>query len=109
MTPKAYRLPTGVRPRHYDIALDARPDSEAFRGRVAITLDVNTPLDTVELHARDLDVTTAQLTLEGRDLTGTVTPDVDREIVAIHFPETLPAGPALLELAFIGKVSSGLE
>src|SRR5579859_5545262 len=109
MNPKAYRLSTGVLPRHYDITLDARPDGEAFHGRVAITLDLTAPTDTVELHARALDITAARLTADSRDLTGTVTPDADREIAVIHFPETLPAGPVTLDLAFTGTVSDGLE
>ena len=109
MNPKAYRLPTGVLPRHYDITLDARPDGEAFHGRVVITLDITTPTDTIELHARTLDVTAARLTAGDRDLTGTVTADADREIAVIRFPETLPTGPAALDLAFTGKVGDGLE
>jgi puromycin-sensitive aminopeptidase len=109
MNPKAYRLPTGVLPRHYDITLDARPDGEAFHGRVAISLDLIAATDTVELHARALDVTAARLTADGRDLTGTVSLDADREIAVIRFPETLPTGTASLDLAFTGKVSDGLE
>src|SRR5262245_52960510 len=109
MDPKAYRLPAGVRPRHYDIALDARLGREVFSGRVAIDLDIAAPSDTIKLHARDLDVSSALLTARNRDLPGTVTLDAEREIAIIHFAEPLPAGSAMLDVAFTGKVSSGLE
>ncbi len=109
MNPKAYRLPTSVLPRHYDITLDVRPDGDEFHGRVVITLDLTAPTNTIEPHARTLDLTAARLTTGGRDLTGAVTADADREIAVIRFPETLPTGPATLDLTFTGKVSDGLE
>ena len=109
MNPKAYRLPTSVLPRHYDIALEARLGSEEFGGRVAIQLEVVAPTDAIELHARDLRVTDAQLTLQGRTLPGAVTLDADREIAIVQFAEPLPAGPAALALAFAGKVGNSRE
>src|SRR5215469_6229550 len=107
--PKAYRLPTHTLPRHYDIALDARLGSETFRGTVAIQLDITAPTDRIELHARDLHVGSATLTAGSQSLSGEVTLDADRELAIVAFAQSLPTGPASLDLAFDGKVSSGLE
>jgi puromycin-sensitive aminopeptidase len=109
MNPKAYRLPTSVLPRQYDIAIAARLGTEEFGGRVAIQLEVAAPTAAIELHARDLQVTDAQLTAQGQTLPGVVTLDADREIAIIQFAEPLPIGPATLALAFAGKISSSLE
>ncbi len=109
MNPKAYRLPTHTLPRHYDIALDARLGVEQFQGHVAIQLEIAAPTDTIELHARELRIADAALTIQDRILLGTVTLDPARELAAIQFPETLPAGSATLEITYTGAVSKGLE
>jgi aminopeptidase N len=109
MNPKAYRLPTSVLPRQYDIALDARLARTEFSGRVAIQLEVVTPTSAIELHARDLQVTDAQFTTSGEPQMGTVQLDADREIAIIQFGQPLPLGPATLSLAFAGTLSTGRE
>ncbi|HUP26967.1 MAG TPA: M1 family metallopeptidase [Chloroflexia bacterium] len=109
MNPKAYRLPTRVLPRRYDIDIDARLGREEFGGKVTIRLDVNEPTSSVELHARELQITEACLTLGGKELKGKVEPNTESEMAAINFDETIPAGEATLGLTFNGKVSQGLE
>jgi puromycin-sensitive aminopeptidase len=109
MNPKAYRLPTSVLPRQYDITLQAWLGGKEFEGRVAIQLEVVAPTSVIELHARDLRVTEAVLTLQDQTLPGAVTLDADREIVIAQFAEPLPAGPATLALTFAGKVTNSRE
>jgi puromycin-sensitive aminopeptidase len=109
MNPKAYRLPTSVFPRQYDVALDARLGRAEFSGRVAIELEALAPTSAIELHARDLQVTDAQLTTSGLLLAGTVQLDADREIAIIKFGHPVPAGPATLRLAFAGQISTSRE
>ncbi|HEV7127185.1 MAG TPA: M1 family metallopeptidase [Ktedonobacterales bacterium] len=113
MNPKAYRLPTHVLPRHYDIALEARLGDERFGGHVAIQLELTAPTATIELHARDLRIADAQVqfTAQGRaqSLGGTVTLDAERELAVIQLAEPIAAGLATLDLDFTGKVSGGLE
>ncbi len=112
MSTKPYRLPTHARPRQYDLELDARLGRETFTGRVTISLDILEARDVVELHARDLNIASAQLTVVagGSPLpqTGAVTLDPERERAIIHFPTALPVGSATLSLAFDGKISQGL-
>ncbi len=108
MNPRAYRLPTYILPRRYDIALETGLDSPVFRGSVAITLDVREHCREIELHARDLLIAEARLQLDARTLPGAVTLDREREVATIQFEEPLPLGSATLHLSFEGKVSLGM-
>ena len=109
MNPKAYRLPTHVLPRRYDIDIDARLGREEFNGKVVIELDINESCEAIELHARDLEITDARLSVEGKELKGKVELNSESEMVAVKFEETIPTGQATLDLVFQGKVSTGLE
>src|SRR5687768_2910403 len=109
MNPKAYRLPTHVIPRRYDIDIDVRLGREEFSGKVAIQLDINEACEAIELHARDLEITDASLKVGGKELKGKVEPNSQSEMVAIEFEETAHTGRATLDLVFDGKVSKGLE
>ncbi len=109
MNPKAYRLPTHILPMRYDIELDARLGREDFHGKVTIQLDIQESRDSIELHAVELELSDARLTVGGRTLDSSIEQDADREMAEISFGETLPIGPASLEIAFVGRVSKGLE
>ncbi len=109
MNPKAYRLPTYVLPRRYDVEIEARLGSETFKGSVVIQLEVTEPRDLIELHALDLQISEARLTA-GRDTrAGSVEIDGQREIALIRFPAPLPVGNATLELVFEGTLCAGLQ
>lgn len=109
MATKAFRLPTALRPTHYDIHLDARVGSPTFRGRVAISVLAGERTDRVLLHGRDVDVSEAVVVSLGRRLRAEVAPDPDAEALELRLPEPLPPGPATVELAFTGKVSRNME
>lgn len=68
MNHKAYRLPMSVLPRQYDIALNVRLGSTAFRGHVTIRLEIATPTNAIALHARALNIIDARLTLQTQTL-----------------------------------------
>ena len=63
MNPKAYRLPAHALPRRYDVSLSARLASDDFSGRVRIALDLVERRETIELHARDLALGEARVTI----------------------------------------------
>jgi puromycin-sensitive aminopeptidase len=107
--PKAYRLPTHVLPRRYDIKIDARLGRQAVYGSVTIQLEIRESRDVIELHARDMKLTDAALTIGDRTLDGDITQDEEREMAAIKFAEPLPTGDATLHITYQGQVSSGLE
>jgi puromycin-sensitive aminopeptidase len=108
--PKAYRLPTTTRPRQYEITLDARPGRETFTGSLTAHISIAAPTNTIELHARDLDISRAQLTsASGQAFAATVALDADREIAIITLDGQAPAGGATLSLDFVGHLSPSLE
>jgi puromycin-sensitive aminopeptidase len=108
--PKAYRLPTTVRPRHYEIALDARPGRETFSGSLRVQVSITAPTNTIELHARDFDITNARLTsASGQTFAASVTPDAEREIAVFTLDGQTPAGGATLAFDFSGRLSPSLE
>ncbi len=109
MNPKAYRLPTDILPRRYDIQIDARLGREDFHGKVSIKLDIEQARDTIELHARDLKLADACLTCDGAILSGVITQDAEREMAEIRFDRPLPTGEAYLDISFDGQVSTNLE
>ncbi|HZC06181.1 MAG TPA: M1 family metallopeptidase [Ktedonobacterales bacterium] len=108
--PKAYRLPTTVRPRHYTITLDARPGRETFSGSLTVQVSIAAPTNTIELHARDLDIANARLTsANGQTFAANVVLDAEREIAVITLDGTTPTGGATLTLDFTGRLSPSLE
>ncbi len=108
--PKAYRLPQTIRPRYYEIALDARPDREDFSGSLTIELTIDAPTTSIELHALNLEISRARLTTpNGQTMTGAVMHDAEREIAVIKLDGEAPAGHASLALDYTGKLSVGLE
>ncbi len=109
MDPKAYRLPEHVRPTRYDVHLDARPGRPEFHGRVRIAIRGRDPLHTVELHARGLELRDVRATAGDATVEGLVRAHPEQETVTIVLPTILPAGDAVLDIAFAGRVSAGLS
>lgn len=107
--PKAYRLPSNVLPRRYDIDIDARLKREEFYGKVSIQVDVQKETKSIELHAKELELTEARLHLGGETLDGEIEQDEEREMAEIKFDRKLPEGPATLDIVFNGHISPSLE
>lgn len=110
----AHRLPTTVRPRHYDIGLDLDLDGERFSGSVAIDVDVVTATSELVLNADQLDIEGVQVTVD--DPTGgaattvgaTVAVDAENERIVIATERSLAPGPAWVRLDFGGAFSEKL-
>ena len=109
MSASTYRLPLHVSPRRYDIQLDAQVGREDFSGHVTIELDLHQASDTIDLHARNLTITDANLLIDGQSQPATVTIDSDNERIVLHFSQTFPVGEATLDLTFGGKVEQTLR
>ena len=65
--------------------------------------------DFLEVHARDLQVRDAVVTVGARTLPGTLALDPEREVCTLHFAEALPIGAATLTLAFQGQLNKALR
>lgn len=55
------RLPPGVTPTHYTLALRINPDESRVSGAVQIAVDIDQALDIIWLHGKDIEVRSAAL------------------------------------------------
>src|SRR5688572_1485083 len=108
MSTSTYRLPLHVSPRRYDVQLEAQVGREDFSGHVTIELDLHEASDTIDLHARDLTITDANLLIDGQSQPAMVTVDPENERIVLRFSQAFRVGEASLDLTFSGKVEQTL-
>ncbi|EIW81938.1 hypothetical protein CONPUDRAFT_81582 [Coniophora puteana RWD-64-598 SS2] len=107
-----HRLPTDVRPTHYDLVVRTDLEKEVFQGIVKISLDVTTETSTLVFNTTDLDLIDASLS---SDALGSVQTPTSQSFAAeweegtLSFARALPAGSkAQLRIAFAGKLTGAL-
>jgi len=99
-----------VRPSDVDLHVEVdASQSLVYRGEVAISLELDRPRRSLELHAAGLRLSHARV--EGPQGTrhATVTLHPERETAVLRLPGTLPAGSARLRLRFAGRLRSDLK
>ena len=105
----ADRLPLGVVPSAYRLRIEPDLDAARFDGVVEIDVALDAPSATIELHALELSLPRAAARLEGGERRqAVVTLDPATERAALTFEPGLPAGRAVLELAFAGTLNDQL-
>ena len=109
MKTKAYRLHKNVQPKRYDIKLSAQVGQDQFSGRVAITVNILSQSDTIELHARDLDLSNVQFNSQDEVISGEAHLEPERELAVLKFSQLLPAGEGRLIISFAGTVSKDMR
>src|SRR5262245_43505488 len=77
MEPKAHGLPPHVRPIGYAVDITTHPARSDFEGTVEATLDIRQATDTIEMHARDLEVSYGRITVETPHETHTTRATID--------------------------------
>ncbi len=103
---KNFRLPTDVRPLKYSVHLAPDLKAGSFEGRMELEIQLDRPRGELQLHAVGLAVGRAR----ARGLAkAKVAPDAESETVTLEFERELPAGRAVLDLAWSGKFSPGLR
>ncbi len=106
----AFRLREDVRPERYQLDIELDPQrSKSYRGRVRIELALARAVPALELHAVDLQLGAARIESGGRSLRARVEPVPEHEAVRIVAAEPVPAGNAVLELSFRGKLRGDLR
>jgi puromycin-sensitive aminopeptidase len=103
------RLATELRPRRVDLHVEVDPQrSDAFRGEVAITLEVQRRVSRIRLHAVDLRVTRPRVEAGARVLRGRVHALPGDEMIEVRLDEMLPRAEVTLRLAFAGRLRKDL-
>jgi puromycin-sensitive aminopeptidase len=108
---KNFRLPLDVKPVRYRAHLAPDLQAGSFEGRLELEVKLEKPRRELVLHAIALDVQRARArTQAGAAVRASkITPDAESETVTLSFDEELPAGAAMLDLAWQGKFTAGLR
>lgn len=107
--PAPGRLPDTVRPRLYEIRLNVIPDERRFEGEVSIRTQVLKPTDTIALHALDLAIQRAVLSVDGRSITANVSTEASFQMIILNLGQEILPGPASLQIWFDGKLNQQLR
>ena len=106
---KNFRLPTDCKPVRYSAHLAPDLEKGAFEGRMEAEIRLDAPRREIHLHAVGLEVSRARARVQDRALKAQVSADAESETVTLRFDDALPAGSAMLDLAWTGKFSPGLR
>jgi alanyl aminopeptidase len=93
------RLPVGVTPLRYDLALTIDPRQERFSGEAKIALKFDKPTRVFWLHGRDIKVSAASLTAGAKTIGATYTENGEGA-AAVRLASTAPAGEAILTIVY---------
>ena len=95
------RLPENVKPQHYTLAIAPDIAKATFSGTETIDVTLAAASKTVTLNALDLQI--QSVAADGQ--AGSITFDEPKQQATLTFPKALPAGHAVLSLAFTGLLS----
>lgn len=111
--PDEYRLPTNVKPAHYDVTIKTDLESLTFEGFVRIRLDIKEPTNRIILNSSCLELGKASLysdALKIGEIPIEQSLDQSSERVSYNINETLPAGSnASLKVFFKGELTGGMS
>lgn len=97
------RLPTDVAPTRYALELIIDPAEASFDGVMQIDVEVRRPTQTLWLHARDLTVMSAELSVQGRNVGLEPIAEDNPDIIGFKVAEPLTEGRARVRIAYRAK------
>ena len=103
------RLPVDVVPRHYAITLAPDLPSGKFSGSEVITVDVKHEVRQVVLHAVEMEISSASLTLGGKTVAATVSYDAKEQTATLALKEPAGPGEATVALEFHALLNDKLR
>ncbi|THV07366.1 leucyl aminopeptidase [Dendrothele bispora CBS 962.96] len=107
-----YRLPTNVKPSHYDLTVRTDLDSSVFDGVVKINLDVKMPTSKIVLNSNGLKLDKAYVRSDASKdalVASDYSVDEKDKRVTFTFPTTFNAGSKLeLKIGFTGELDDGM-
>ena len=106
----AVMLPKDVRPSRYTLTLQPDLEEFTFSGSVAIDIEVLQPTDSIVLNAAELEITSCRVESSGGEaLPSSTVLDEKAETASFAFEDSLPVGPARLEIGFTGELNDRLR
>jgi aminopeptidase N/puromycin-sensitive aminopeptidase len=105
----AERLSTTVRPEHYALTLTPDLKAATFSGVETIDVTLAEPSATITLDSAEIAYQSVTVKAGGKEQTGTVALDADKEQATFTFPSAVPAGKATLSIAYTGILNGQLR
>jgi alanyl aminopeptidase len=97
------RLPEGVDPLGYRVALDIDPSADTFHGEIELKLVLERPADHVWVHAKDLELGEIEIAIGGRTRPGMILPVEGDEMVAIDLGGRVDPGLVTVTIDYEGR------
>jgi hypothetical protein len=94
------RLGEAVTPLAYRLDLTVDPSQPRFSGHVEIDVDLDGPVDAIDMHGRGLAVARVLARIGGRAIAGHWHQNSSAGVARIDFDEQIPAGRARLEFDY---------
>ena len=106
---KAQRLPTNVIPWQY--SLEFTPDLKAatYSGFEVIDVSIKEPTSAITLNAIELKFQSVNIIYQHGMQKGSVSLDPGKQQATLTFPNTIPAGDAILRIRFTGILNNELR
>ncbi len=106
----AQRLPGGVTPEHYTLALTPDLKAATFTGDETIDVSLAAPSKTVVLNAAEITFKNVTARAgQGAEQTAEVAEDKGKQQATLTFPQPLPAGPVALHIRYAGILNGQLR
>ena len=105
------KLPDTVRPNAYRLDFTILPEADRFSGHDEIDVTLNRPAKSIYMHGRDLALTSATVSVNGKTMPAKWTQVDPTGTARLDFPTTLPAGKATLKFDYsapFGDAASGM-
>jgi aminopeptidase N/puromycin-sensitive aminopeptidase len=106
---QAQRLPSTVRPEHYALTLTPDLKAATFTGVETIDIDVKEPVNAITLNAVEIAFQSVTITAAGKQQKAAVTLDGAKDQATFSFPAKIPAGKAVLSIAYTGILNDKLR
>ena len=105
----AQRLPDNVAPDHYTLWFAPDLNAETFRGRETIRITMRHAARSITLHAAEITFGDVTVTTGTRRQKARVSLDPKTETAMLTVPQEIPAGPASIQITYIGILNNKLR
>ena len=105
----AQRLPAMVLPEHYTLSLTPDLKAATFSGVESIDVTVKALVNSVTLNSAEIAFQSVTVTAAGRQQTGAVSLDAEKQQATFTFPAPIPAGKAKLSIVYTGILNNELR
>ena len=108
-TARAQRLPSTVLPEHYTLNLTPDLKAATFSGVETIEVSLTEATDHITLNSAEIDFQSVTVTAGGKQQTASVSSDKDKEQTTFTVPNQMPAGKAMIAVAYTGILNGQLR